>query len=221
MGNRGILHDEGNKIVRPWAHKAWVTCLREFKGIKRSTPFSQGNYSELFFLDEATAFAAGHRPCAYCQRLRHLEFKDAWVRANILEDLRAGTKMPEIDKALHAERVVSGGGKKTYDASLAELPHGAIFEHEDAAYLVSGRGFLPWSFAGYGAPENIDPATVVMVLTPRSVIRSFIEAFTPTVHLSATNDPPSTADAAGEQGVFVELGLPDDDEEESDRAGAR
>lgn len=82
MGNRGILHDDGNRIVRPWAHKAWVTCLLEFNGVKRPKPFSPGNYSELFFMDEATAFAAGHRPCAHCQRARHREFKDSWVRAN-------------------------------------------------------------------------------------------------------------------------------------------
>jgi hypothetical protein len=186
MGNRGILHDSENRIVRPWAHNGWVTCLLEFKGIRRATPFSQGNYSELFFLDEATAFAAGHRPCAYCQRARHLEFKGAWVRANVSEDLRASTKMPDIDKVIHAERAISGGGKRTYDARLVELPHGAIFEHEDVAYLVSARGYLPWSFSGYGAAQNIDEAGLVKVLTPRSVVRAFVAGFTPIVHKSAS-----------------------------------
>jgi len=186
MGNRGILHDEGNSIVRPWAHKAWVTCLLEFKDIKRSKPFSQGNYSELFFFDEATAFAAGHRPCAYCQRARQVEFKDAWVRANVQEDLRASTKMPDIDKVLHAERAISGGGKRTYDARLVELPHGAIFEHKDVAYLVSVRGNLPWSFSGYGAAQNIDETELVKVLTPRSIVRAFAAGFTPIIHKSAS-----------------------------------
>jgi len=185
MGNRGILHDEANSIVRPWAHKAWVTCLLEFKNIKRPKPFSHGNYSELFFVDEATAFAAGHRPCAYCQRARHLEFKGAWVRANVSEDLRASTKMPDIDKVIHAERAVSGGGKKTYDARLVELPHGAIFQHEDVAYLVSVRGCLPWSFDGYGAPKAMDVAAIVKVLTPRSIVRAFAAGFAPIVHQSA------------------------------------
>lgn len=97
MGNRGILHNDENRIVRPWAHKWWVTCVLEFKDIKRLKPFSQGNYSELFFVDEATDFAAGHRLCAYCQRARHLEFKGAWVRANLPEDVRASTKIPDID----------------------------------------------------------------------------------------------------------------------------
>jgi hypothetical protein len=186
MGNRGILHDEGNSIVRTWAHRAWVTCLLEFKNIKRPKPFSKGNYSELFFVDEATAFAAGHRPCAYCQRARHLEFKGAWVRANVPEEHRASTKMPDIDKVIHAERAISGGGKRTYDARLVELPHGAIFEYEDVAYLVSFQGYLPWSFSGYGAAQNIDETVLVKVLTPRSIVRTFMAGFTPLVHKSAS-----------------------------------
>jgi hypothetical protein len=185
MGNRGILHDEGNRIVRPWAHKAWVTCLLEFKNIKRSKPFSNGNYSELFFLDEATAFAAGHRPCAYCQRARHLEFKGAWVRANVSEDLRASTTMPDIDKVIHAERAISGGGKRTYDARLVELPFGTIFASEDAVYLVSTHGCIPWSFSGYGTAQSIDETAVVKVLTPRSIVRAFMQGFAPIVHASA------------------------------------
>ena len=185
MGNRGILHDEENKIVRPWAHKAWVTCLLQYNGIKRPKPFSPGNYSELFFIDEATAFAAGHRPCAYCQRARHLEFKDAWVRANVADELRASTLMPAIDRVLHAERCVPGGRKVTFDAPLVELPLGAIFEHEEAAYLVAAAGYLPWSFDGYGAAKGIGGAAVVKVLTPQSIIRAFEAGFTPIVHQSA------------------------------------
>lgn len=185
MGNRGILHDHRNKIVRPWAHKAWVTCLLEFNGIKRSKPFSQGNYSELFFIDEATAFAAGHRPCAYCQRARNREFKDAWVRANVADELRGSTLMPDVDKVLHAERAVPGGGKRTFDAQLVELPRGVIFEYEEIAYLVAAAGYLPWSFDGYGAAKSIGATTVVKVLTPQSVIRAFAAGFAPKVHESA------------------------------------
>lgn len=179
MGNRGILHDDRNRIVRPWAHKAWVTCLLEFNGIKRPKPFSQGNYSELFFIDEATAFAAGHRPCAHCQRVRHREFKNAWVRANVADELRGSTLMPAIDRVLHAERCVPGGRKVTFDAPLIELPIGAMFEHEEAAYLVAADGYLPWSFDGYGQPQVIDAAVVVKVLTPRSIVRVFVGGFAP------------------------------------------
>ena len=185
MGNRGILHDSGNRIVRPWAHKAWVTCLLEFNGMKRLKPFSPGNYSELFFIDEATAFAAGHRPCAHCQRARHREFKDAWIHANVADELRASTLMPAVDRALHAERCVPGGHKVTFDAPLVELPRGAMFEYEDAAYLVAAAGYLPWSFDGYGVAKAFGGATVVKVLTPQSAVRAFKEGFMPMVHSSA------------------------------------
>jgi hypothetical protein len=184
MGNRGILHDDHNRVVRPWAHKAWVTCLLEFKGIARPKPFSQGNYSELFFLDEVTAFAAGHRPCAYCQRARHLEFKDAWVRANVAEELRASTLMPAVDKVLHAERTAFCGGEDALGVPLSVLPRGTIFEHEASAYLVTEAGYLPWSFTGYGVPKSIDQVTV-KVLTPKSIVRAFVAGFRPAVHQSA------------------------------------
>jgi hypothetical protein len=84
IGNRGILHNELGQIVRPWAGKSWVTCALQFKGIHRAV-FSTGTYFEVFFLVEATAFAAGHRPCIYCGELRYAAFKNAWLRANRLD----------------------------------------------------------------------------------------------------------------------------------------
>lgn len=190
MGNRGILHDDANNIVRPWAHKAWVTCLLEFKGVKRTRPFSRGNYSELFFIDEATAFAAGHRPCAYCQRQRHLAFKEAWLRANMAEESRAATSMKEVDAILHAERAIRGGGKMSFDAMLRELPSGVIFEHEQHAYLVSSqRTYLRWSFGGYAEARDIEPTAIVKVLTPRSIVRAFGHGFSPLVHASVPVRP--------------------------------
>ena len=185
MGNRGILHDDENRIVRPWAHKAWVTCLLEFKSIKRAKPFSQGNYSELFFIDEATAFAAGHRPCAYCQRERHLKFKEAWVRANQAEKTGAPILIADVDRLLHAERARKDGAKVTFDAALCSLPVGAMFEHQDTAYLVTPHGFLPWSFSGYGGRADMDTAATVAVLTPRSVVQAFAHGFEPKFHSSA------------------------------------
>lgn len=143
LGNRGIVHDDGNRVIRPWADKAWVTCLLEFNSVKRPKPFSDGNYSELSFIDEATAFAAGHRPCSHWQRARHPEFKDAWGRANVAGGLRATKLMPAIDRVLHAERCVPGGRKAAFDAPLFELPRGAMFEYEEAAYLVAAAGCLP------------------------------------------------------------------------------
>lgn len=185
MGNRGILHNEKNEIVRPWAHKAWVTCLLEFKGYKRSKPFSTGNYSELFFLDEATGLAAGHRPCGHCQRARHLEFKDAWLRANLPEGASRSALITELDRQLHAERAIPGGQKQTFEAKLSELPLGTFFDMDSVAYLVTARGYLPWSFEGYGDPTAITTDTKVNVLTPRSIIRAISEGYDPKVHSSA------------------------------------
>lgn len=184
MGNRGILHDENNQVVKAWAHKAWVSCVLSFKESHRR-PFTQGTYSELFFLDEATAFAAGHRPCACCQWGRHLHFKETWLRANFAEDARSSVKMPEIDKVLHNERAIRGGGKQTFDSKLSDLPAGAMFEHDERAFLVATRGYLPWSFEGYGAPKSMDGTASVKVLTPASMVRAFVAGFIPHAHPSA------------------------------------
>ena len=184
MGNRGILHDEHNTIVRKWAHKGWVFCLPSFKGIKRPKPFSQGNYSELFFLDEATAFSAGHRPCAYCQRERFQEFKEAWLSANMAEANGCSIAMPVIDKALHVERAMRGGGKNVYEAKLCDLPYGAMFEYKRRAYVAGTTLYYPWTFDGYGSPMSIDGTCLVKVLTPQSVIRVFANGFKPVFHTS-------------------------------------
>jgi hypothetical protein len=107
MGNRGILHDE-QQIVRPWKHKAWVTCQLLFNGRQRKV-FGPGTYSELFFLDEATALSAGHRPCGECRRQRFNEFKATWTQANT----EGKATVADIDRQLHQERAVRGGGKVT------------------------------------------------------------------------------------------------------------
>ena len=186
MGNRGILHDSEKRIIRSWAHKGWVSCLMSFKDIKRPKPFSDGNYSELFFLDEATAFSAGHRPCTYCQRERSHLFREAWLQANVPDsEQRKTMRLPDIDKVLHTERAVRGGGRVTFDAKLSELPVGAMFEHEGRAFLLSSKGALPWSFDGYGLKQSISFETTVRVLTPRSIVRAFSEGFLPVMHESA------------------------------------
>ena len=186
MGNRGILHDDTNQIIRPWAHKGWVTCALTYKTIKRDKPFSVGHYSELFFLDEATAFAAGHRPCATCRRPRFDLFKEAWCRANSCGTTPRGIAVADIDKALHLERATPGGGKQTYQAATSDLPVGVMVEWQRAPYLRALHGWLPWSFSGYGQPVQINSEAIVDVLTPRSVVNAFRAGFVPEVHGSAS-----------------------------------
>lgn len=186
MGNRGILHDENMRIRRNWEHIRWVICLTSFNGIKRPKPFSTpNNYSELFFHDEATAFAAGHRPCWYCQRDRNKLFKEAWINANCSEEQRAAVTMVDIDKVLHSERTLRGGAKKTYEAKVANLPHGVMFERDEKAFLIGPHGCYPWSFSGYGAKVLIEATATVKVLTPLSVVRAFQSGFAPNTSIDA------------------------------------
>jgi len=181
MGNRGVLHNEAREIVAAWRSPRWITCALDFKGRRREV-FAPHRYSELFFLDEATSLAAGHRPCAECRRSRFKEFRAVWAAGR---SDRAESRPPtadEIDRVLHSERFRSGGGKKKYPAVLSSLPAGVIVEHEGLAHLVSGGQLRPWSFAGYGPAASVLPATEVAVLTPRSIVRAIRAGFIPQVH---------------------------------------
>lgn len=180
MGNRGVLHNEAKEIVAAWRLARWITCVLEFKGRRREV-FAPHRYSELFFLDEATSLAAGHRPCAECRRSRFKEFRAAW--ASVRSD-RVGSRPPsadEIDRVLHSERLLPGGGKKTYPAALSSLPTGVIVEHEGLAHLIWGSKLRPWTVAGYGPPAGVPPAIEVAVLTPRSIVQAIEAGFLPQI----------------------------------------
>ena len=180
MGNRGVLHDESRKIVAQWRSKAWILCRLQFKGRRRAV-FTPGRYSELFFLDEATAFAAGHRPCAECNRERFNAFKRAWLAGNSDLAVPPDPKAGDIDRVLHTERI-----SRNQEARLHGLPDGVMVEHEGAAFLVRNKALLPWSFGGYGTPlsrRSGDPS--VRVLTPRSMMRAIAHGLAPEVHPSA------------------------------------
>lgn len=191
MGNRGILHDDQKLVVKHWDHGHWVTCRLNYgensrKGdTAREKMFTQGNYSELFFLDEATTFSAGHRPCAQCRNKRYKEFKSAWAAANLHRVTSANPPYKEMDKILHEDRVTTDG-KKTYEAHFASLPEGSMIELDGATCLLwRGRPYL-WSFAGYKPYERkVAPTTMVKVLTPESIVRTFASGFVPEVHVSA------------------------------------
>ncbi|TDK50354.1 hypothetical protein [Antarcticimicrobium luteum] len=182
MGNRGILHDETKTIIRPHNHQNWVTCALSFKGIKRKI-MSPRKYTELFFLDEATAFAAGHRPCAECRRERYREFTDAWRCTH--GEPEAGRSLPQtIDKALHAARIDRKRRKVTFSAPIHDLPDGTMFSDGDDIVLAWHGAQLLWSFEGYRERAGLS-STNVTVLTPRPVVEVFKNGFTPFVHASA------------------------------------
>jgi hypothetical protein len=185
MGNRGILHDDANRVVAPWRLKRWITCALSFRGRQRQV-FAPHRYSELFFLDEATSFSAGHRPCAECRRERYNEFRAAWIAANAVGMPNRNPGADDIDAALHSERAVRGGGKRTWQAEPGGLPSGTIIEHGGHPHLILAGKLWPWSFSGYGEPLPANTAAAqVTVLTPRSIVRVFKTGFRPQVHASA------------------------------------
>ena len=178
LGNRGCLHRDG-RIVRHHANRRWIACRLEWKGARRALQ-QPGRWTELFFLDEATALAAGHRPCAYCRRGDYDRYRAAWARA-------AGTVAPgadHMDDALHGERVRGRDTKVTFPAAAATLPDGAFVTDGDVALLVHGGVLRPWHPGGYG-PALAPPVGPLVVLTPRSTVAAIRAGYTPAVHPSA------------------------------------
>ncbi len=184
MGNRGILHNEKKSIVARWRTKNWIACELEFRGRKREV-FLPHRYSQLFFLDEATAFSAGHRPCAECRRARYNEFKAAWLEANRMQAGEGFVAARQMDIILHRERVTGEGEKVTFEAKLATLPDGTFIEKGNTAWLIWEEKLHCWSFWGY---EHSRPfasfSEIIRVLTPESVVRTFSLGFRPKVHES-------------------------------------
>jgi hypothetical protein len=179
MGNRGgALHTGDREIVRSYKSRRWITCVLEFKGRYRKV-MSEGRYTELFFLDEATSFAAGHRPCAECRRERYNAFRDAWRRLTKQE------KPPfadEMDLELHPARI-HRANKVTYEAALGSLPDGVFVRIEERAHLVWQGALLLWTPEGYARKRRPkDP--VVTVLTPRPIVGCFREGYQPQIHAS-------------------------------------
>jgi hypothetical protein len=183
MGNRGgALHNDNREIVRSFKSRRWITCLLAFRGRYRRV-MSPGRYTELFFLDEAVAFAAGHRPCAECRRERFNAFKNAWQRKDGSEQ-RDPPGADQLDAELHRTRIDTRRRKLTYDAELRSLPNGCFVQIEEHAYLVWDDVLLLWTPDGYsrriGKPKN----TTVRVLTPHPIVECFRQGYEPEIHKS-------------------------------------
>ena len=181
MGNRGCLHDEARRIVRPvvGGYRAWVTCVLNFKGRRRRV-MTPRRYTELFFLDEATALSAGHRPCFFCRRDNAVRFRAAWEEGNGVRRVLAR----DIDAVLHRERL-SDGKKRMHPLPMAlgELPDGAMLQQGTESFLIVQARALAWSPAGYrNAPNAIKDA---MLLTPPSTLRALSAGYRPVLHKSA------------------------------------
>lgn len=161
MGNRGCLHDAQGRIRRGWAVRRWIACVTAFRGRRRAL-MQPGRYTELFFLDEATAYAAGHRPCAECRRADWLAFQALWAGVH-----GGPVDADSIDRVLHGARLV-GSGRRLWACDLGDLPDGAMVMAGGAPALVAAGGLWRWSFAGYGAMEPLRGP--VAVITPEPLV---------------------------------------------------
>ena len=179
MGNRGVLHDEARRIVRFSRGRRWICCLTEFKARRRPV-MAPGRYTELFFLDEATALAAGHRPCVECRRADAMRFRAAWAQANGHDP---GITFAQLDAWLADERLGESGAMRRWRTEGAALPDGAMGAVGGAAFLVEAGRLRPWSPAGYGPPRPMPEE--VDVLTPRSIVLAIGAGYAPIVHASA------------------------------------
>lgn len=180
-GNRGIIHDPATKTLlrKRWSSPAWLTCVCEFRGRRRQVMGGR-SWTELFFLDEATALSAGHRPCFYCRRDDANRFRAAWEQGNGVTNVRA----PDIDAVLHRERL-DRGRKRLHALPMRwdKLPDGAMLQSGAESYLIAQGRALQWSFAGYRTVD--DTIKDAMLLTPPSTLRALSAGYRPLLHPSA------------------------------------
>lgn len=165
MGNRGILHDDQQTLGRQrWRHKAWVTCLLRFKGRKRAL-MTPNKYTELFFLDEAVAFAAGHRPCGECRRAAFNRFREA-----------AGVtgKISDYDQCLHAARAIPRTyGQVRHEDDIRNLPDGVfILDQDGCPHLIHDAALVRYKTMSYGAITRKPATGRVTVLTPEPLVQA-------------------------------------------------
>jgi hypothetical protein len=181
MGNRGgrIHTDDRTLTKRRWASRQWICCVLDFKGRQRDV---WGRYyTELFFLDEVTALAAGHRPCFECRRKDAEAFAGRWQQAF---KFRKRPRADAMDSVLHAERL-DGRAKRLHKRKIDDLPDGAFVALGEGAYAVHGNTLLRWTSKGYDANKRRPRGTIVDVLTPPAILSVLAAGYRPQWHPSA------------------------------------
>lgn len=180
-GNRGILHAADRTLGRArWRHPHWIVCVLEHPRGRIRVPMTPGTWTELFFLDEAVALAAGHRPCAYCRRAAWQAFREAWEAAG----LPPGGAVA-VDRMLHAARLFAGGGQRTHAAPWAGLPDGTFVSLGGLSCLVQGDSLRPFAPEGYGRPKERPRRGRATVLTPAPTVAALAAGYRPALHPSA------------------------------------
>jgi hypothetical protein len=186
-GNRGPLLDREGRLARYSRGQAWVICVLSFKG-RRRQQWTPGRLTELYFLDEATGLAAGHRPCGECRYRDYQAFKRAWGEGGVPDGGLPGDGLPgapEIDARLHADRLAGSGVRRTYRAPLAGLPSGTMVDIGGASWLVHDGRLLAWTPGGYRQRPVEAPGGPVTVITPRATVAVLAAGYRPLLHPSA------------------------------------
>lgn len=179
VGNRGVLHDDARRIVRYSQVKRWIACRLEFKGIRRVV-MTPRRWTELFFLDEATAFSAGHRPCAECRREAYRRFCSLWTACH------GGPASADVmDARLHRDRLSTPRVKRVYRADLADMPDGSFVAFAERAWLVRGDALFAWSDTGYVDRRARPAHRDVDVLTPQAIVAVLAAGYVAATHPSA------------------------------------
>jgi hypothetical protein len=185
-GNRGVIHNAKKKIVGNHAVKYWITCVLEYKNFQRKV-MTPNRWTELFFLDEATAFSAGHRPCGFCRNADFKRFKNLWLEANGQRyTLEKDAKIDAIDALIHQERLDENGNQKTFRTDLSTLSDGTFINliEDSRAYLWFQKNLYEWSFSAYKKVLEFEPNQEVKVLTPYSYVEIFKAGYLPQIHAS-------------------------------------
>jgi hypothetical protein len=184
-GNRGIIHDPQTRTLlkRRWASQAWLICTLDWRGVRRAVMGGR-SWTELFFLDEATGLAAGHRPCFFCRREAAQAFRNGF-------SIRGRAAMPkahDIDAVLHAERL-DGRRKRLHilQSAAAGLPDGTMVLQKEVPHLILGGLAWPWSLRGYGIP--VMPLDCALLITPPSTVAALRAGYRPKIHPSAFAEP--------------------------------
>lgn len=182
MGNRGgRLHDGERRLgARRHVNHAWICCRLEFNDRRRQV--MGDSYTELFFLDEATALAAGHRPCFECRHVDATRFASLWNEA---QGKPGRARAAEMDEVLHRERLTGGGGKRTWRADFAVLPDFVFVREDDEPVLKVGALVALWTPAGYLAARAPSLGGLVQVLTPPAIVAVLGAGYRPVLHASA------------------------------------
>ena len=177
MGNRGVLIDTRRRLVRDSQGRRWIACRLEFRGRHRQV-MTPGRWTELFFLDEVTALAAGHRPCAECRHAAFRAFQQAW-RAALPH---APANADAMDVVLHAERRLAAWCKRTSVARIEALPDGAFVALDERAWLVYGERLHAWTTDGYTEHVARPARGDVTLLTPPSIVAALRTGYVAAVH---------------------------------------